>query len=369
MVRFLDKSLWLAALCAGALLTGAAHAANDWQAGAGPEWAKVLAAAKQEGKVVVAGPPAPARLFSEGFKRDTGIDLEYLSGNSRELSARLSREVEAGHQTIDINLGGGTELLTLYPRGLLEPIESQFLLPTVKDKKYWADGKIRWMDDEGKYFLRGSLYVVGWPVFNTKLVPPSSVKSWKDLLKPEFKGKIAAYDPRTGGPGQGIAGYLAGTFGLDFFKAIYIGQNVVYTRDSQQLVEWAARGTYPVVLGSIQEILEKFRKQGLPVQAVAIPDGQGYLSSGFSVLKQAKGNPHPNAATVFINWYASKPGQEAYSRAMLEPSARTDVDVPEIPDYVRPKPGVAYTDSYSQEWYTTTRPKTQKTVIEALGGK
>jgi len=40
----------------------------------------------------------------------------------------------------------------------------------------------------------------------------------------------------------------------------------------------------------------------------------------------------------------------------------------EIPDYVVPKPGIDYPDTYTEAWYTRTRPKVSKAVIEALGG-
>jgi ABC-type Fe3+ transport system substrate-binding protein len=367
----LSKSLWRAALCvlAVSLLTGTSWAADEWDGGAGEDWRQVLAAARKEGRVVIAGPPALARPFSEGFKRDTGLTVDYLGGNPRELSARMFREATAGNLTIDLSLGGGSELLSLYPKGLLKPIAPQFLLPTVRDKKYWIDQKIHWMDNAGQYFFRGSRYVVGWPVVNSRAVKPDTFVSWEEFLKPEYKGKIAAYDPRAGGPGQGVAAYIADRFGTDFLKALYQGQNVRYTQDSQQLVEWVARGTFPIVIGSIQQIVEKFRKEGLPLAAVAPDDGRGYLSSGFSVLKQPKGSPNPNAATVFINWYASKPGQEAYSRAMLEASTRVDVETPEVPDYVRPKPGYEYLDTYTENWYVGTRPKIEELVVEALGGK
>ncbi len=106
-----------------------AFAQTDWQAGAGADWAKVMAAAKKEGKVVVAGHSALARPFSDDFKRDTGIELEFLGGNTRELTARLQREVRSNSLTMDVSLGGGSELLTLYPEGQLVPIKPQLMLP------------------------------------------------------------------------------------------------------------------------------------------------------------------------------------------------------------------------------------------------
>jgi ABC-type Fe3+ transport system substrate-binding protein len=344
-------------------------AAADWQDGAGAEWAKVMAAAKREGKVVVAGHSALARVFADDFKRDTGIELEFLGGNTRELTARLQREVRAGSLTMDVSLGGGSELLTLYPEGQLVAIKPQLMLPGVTDPKNWHNGRIKWMDTEGAYFFQGSNWVHAWSVVNTDRVKPGTVKSWKDYLKPEFKGRIAAYDPRSGGPGQAAAAYLVDVFGIDFLKQLHTGQEVVATRDGRQLIEWLVRGNYDVALGGVQIDVEQFRTRIKTLQVPDLADGPGSVLGGFSVSKQPKNVPHPNAATVFHNWYASQPGQTAYTRVMLEPSTRADVDVPTVPDYVKPKPGVKYLDQYEEGWYRDQRPKVEKAITDALGGR
>jgi ABC-type Fe3+ transport system substrate-binding protein len=201
------------------------------------------------------------------------------------------------------------------------------------------------------------------------MVPATSLTSWKDLLKPEFKGKIAAYDPRSGGQGQAAAAYLAYTFGIDFVKELYTAQDVMFTRDGRQLIEWLVRGSYAVALGAVQIDVENFRTRGMGnLMVPALADGPGLLTGGFGLLKQGKGAPHPNAATVFINWYASQPGQEAYSRAMAETSSRNDVEAPNVPDYVVPKPGLKYVDQFQEDWYRNERPKLEKAIVGALGG-
>jgi ABC-type Fe3+ transport system substrate-binding protein len=366
--QVLQAAVCAAGVAALAALTPAAAA--DWQAGAGPEWADVLVAAKREGKVVVIGHPVLARPFTEEFKRDTGIELEFLGSNPREISARVEREVRAGNLTVDVVLGGGSELLTLYPEGRLLPLKPQMMLPGLTDPKNWVNGRIKWMDKEGAYFFQGSSWVHAWPVYNSDLVPKGSVRSWKDFLKPEFKGKIAAFDPRSGGPGRAAAVYLVAVFGIDFVKQLYLGQDVVYARDGRQLIEWVVRGNYAVALGGVQVDVENFTTRGIHNLVVPeLADGPGSVLGGFSALKEPKGVLHPNAATVFINWYASQPGQLAYSRVMLEPSTRVDVEVPTIPDYVKPKPATPYVDQYNETWYRDIQPKYEAAIVEALGGR
>lgn len=370
MLRITSRSVAAAFIVGAALASGgAALAQSDWQTGGGEKWQKALEAARQEGKVIVAGHPALSKPISEAFKRDTGISVEFLGGQPRELATRLAREARTGNVTIDLTLGGGAEM-ALKAAGKLVPLKPQLILPGVTDGKKWRGGKIKWMDKEETFMLQGSNWVHAWPLFNSKIVAPGTVTTWQDLLKPEFKGKIAAYDPRFGGPGQAAAAYLTDAFGIDFVKKLYAGQQVVYTRDGRQLVEWIARGAYAVALGGIQLHVEIFKMKGVKNLAVEqMRDGPGSLLGGFSVIKQPKGSPNPAAATVFLNWYASKPGQEAYSSRMLEPSLRVDVDVKTVPDYVKPKPDQNYVDQYVEDWYTQTRPKVRKSIIEALGGR
>lgn len=62
-----------------------------------------------------------------------------------------------------------------------------------------------------------------------------------------------------------MARYLVHQFGDDFVVRLYKGQEVTLSRDHRQVAEWVARGTYPIVLGSVQSMIEMFRKEGFPI--------------------------------------------------------------------------------------------------------
>jgi iron(III) transport system substrate-binding protein len=134
---------------------------------------------------------------------------------------------------------------------------------------------------------------------NTSIVKPGELASWKDLLKPQYKGKIAAFDPRRSGPGQTPVGYLAALFGNDFVEALYRGQQVKLTADNRQLAEWVARGDYPIGIALVQFAVEIYRKQGLPIERIFPKDGQGSLTGGFSVVMLIKNAP-PSACSAAL---------------------------------------------------------------------
>jgi iron(III) transport system substrate-binding protein len=346
--------------------TGAVRAA-DWQAGAGADWQKVMAAAKKEGSVAVIGPPQVASALTKAFQRDTGIDLKYLAGPPRATASRVSREVRARNITVDAVLTGMAEL-PLVKEGYFEAIRPKLMLPGVTDPKNWKDGKLKFDDDANKFMLQTHQYRSSVPFYNPKVV--GSFTSWHQLLDPKFTGKIVAYDPRTGGPGQAVSTYIVNTLGLDFFKKLYVGQKVTFSLDANQMAEWVVRGVKYVALGVTTPSYLKFKNAGVDTIAPADPDdGSGTLTGGYSVIILPKGSPHPNAQTVFVNWYASQPGQVAFSRAFHVPSLREDVDVKGIPDYVIPKPGRKYQDQYNEAWASSGKPKIRKQVLTILGGK
>ena len=361
--------IWLSAIPLFMLAQfGALEAARaaDWQAGAGPEWQTVLAAAKKEGTVAVGGPPQLAAM-SEGFKRDTGIQLDYLGAETRTTSSRLTRELRANNITIDATLTGMVEL-PLVKEGFFEDERARLLLPGVTDPKNWTDGKLKFADDTQKFMLQTHAYRSGVPFYNSNII--KKFDSWQVLLDPKLKGKIVVYDPRTGGPGQAMSTYIASELGMDFFKKLYIDQQVIYSLDSRQMAEWVVRGVYAVALGVLTPEYLKFKEAGMNHLVPADPDdGSGTLTGGFSVILLPKGAPHPNAATVFLNWYSSQPGQEAFSKAYKVPSRRTDVFVDGIAEYTVPKAGRKYQDQYTEDWATTGRIKAQEQVNEVLGVK
>jgi ABC-type Fe3+ transport system substrate-binding protein len=105
------------------------------------------------------------------------------------------------------------------------------------------------------------------------------------------------------------------------------------------------------------------------IQPLAMADGAGIVLGAISVVSQPKGGPHPNAAAVFVNWYASKPGQEAYVAGKRTPSRRTDVAPPDIPAVYLPRAGTNYPDQYTEEWFYEVVPKFRKAMIDAFGGE
>jgi ABC-type Fe3+ transport system substrate-binding protein len=336
------------------------------------DWDKILARARQSGRVTLGtnlGVPEFRQGITSAFSKRYGISVELRVLEGAELVAVAGRECAAGRASMDVLLGGLSELITLHPKGCLAPVKPKLLLPEVVDMKNWRGGFLKFNDPEGQYLLQLSEFAsFGRLLFNTELVKPQELRTTADLLRPNFKGKIAGFDPRISGAGQATAAYLLTVFGEDYIRKLYLGQAMVYSTNHRQLSEWVARGTYSMALGVQERGFEPFVKEGFPLKVLnSLDDAPGYLLGGSGVVKLMKDSPQPDGAVVLLNWLASKEGQEIYSRTVDQPSRRVDVQLDDIPAYLYPKPGTKYLDTYSNDFYTKKRPEVMKVLTNLLG--
>jgi iron(III) transport system substrate-binding protein len=336
------------------------------------DWEKILARARQDGKVTLGtnlGIPEFRQGVTTAFSKRFGLTVELRVLEGAELIAVAGRECAAGRPSMDVLLGGMSELITLYPKGCLVPLKPRLLLSEVVEPKNWRGGFLKYNDPEGQYLLQTAEFAsFGRLLFNTEQIKPQEIRSTRDLLNSRFKGKIAGFDPRISGAGQATAAYLLTAFGEDYIRKLYLGQGIVYSTNHRQLSEWVARGTYSIALGVQERGFEPFLKEGFPIKVLnSLDDAPGYLLGGSSVLKLMKDTPHPDGATVLANWLTSKEGQEIYSRTVQQPSRRTDIQLSDIPSYVYPKQGVQYLDTYSADFYTKKRPEVTKVLENLLG--
>ena len=337
---------------AGAALALAAAIALPAEAAS---WEELVAAGKEDGSVVVAG-PSFAHLrdwIVKNFEADTGIKVEWkpLVGGPGPFTASLMREADAGNITTDVYIGGTTSCFNFTRKpDVVVNLREIVSLPDVLDGSKWRGGGLRVQtgtdddrdNDDFWCFIQTADWVMGDLFVNTEMVEPGSITSWKDLLDPKWKGKIIAHDPRRPGAGQATAAYLYSKFGQDFVKQLYVGQEAALGTSYGKNPEAVATGKYPIGIAFVQAAVERYRSKGLPIERVFPEDGMGLATGGFSGIAALNG-PHEASRATFVNWFLTKETQGAVQCLLLEQSIRNDLDSYDcIPEYVRPKPGVAY---------------------------
>ena len=309
-------------------------------------WNRLIAGGRQEGKVVVIGSADPAVRVEipAKFKARFGVTVEYLGGRSGELMSRLQSERRSGLYTVDVIISGAeTASTVLYPEKIIDPLRP-LLLPEVIDPSKWKGGKPWFFDPEEKYILRLFKYVTSIVAVNNDFVKPRDLTSIQDLLHPKWKGKISADDPAVSGQGASVAATLYFFLGEEFVKRLYVDNQVAVSRSSRQVEDWLAKGIHPISVGVGESGVQRLQKEGFPVESIHRLSGMpGYIGGGgFNYLCIFNRAPHPNAARLFVNWLASKEGLEVYSRLLLDPTTRNDVDESFVPAYLLPEPGVSY---------------------------
>ena len=320
-------------------------------------WDEMLAAAKAEGKVVVAASPDPEtrQRLPAAFTQRFGIQVEYLAG-ATEVTARLQTERAAGQYTLDVEVNGSDSVYgTLYANKWLDPLKSSLLLPEVTDGSKWKAGAPWFRDPNGDTALQILSTISNNVMINADLLSPNDFPNADALLDPKWKGKICTFDPSANGGGLAVGAALYIAKGEDYVTKLYKGQQAVLSRDYQQVADWLARGAYPVGVAVPKTYLDPYVKAGVKVAPLDLPDAPNSLGGGFGIVVVMNKAPHPNAARVFANWIASKEGQTLYSQTQLQAPVRNDIEATWVPPELVPKPGAKYLDTYEYKFVTGQR--------------
>jgi iron(III) transport system substrate-binding protein len=334
-------------LVTGLLLgvSGNPRAQADWK----ERWAKTVEAAEKEGRIVVHAGPGEDAFYQTFQTKYPKIKMVYIPGHGGQRIERIMSERRAGQYQADIYIGGGGPIRdVLHKAKILDPIKSLLILPEVLDTSGWWGGRHIYLDPEGEYIRSYNGITQSYFHYNTKLVDPSGIKSYWDLLDPKWKGKMVTWEPMAPGT-DGVLRFLYHTpeIGPQFLRRFFTEMDITVTRDARQFVDWLATGKF--LLAGLQSPdrsdLYEAKRQGLPVswfdpknfkEGVPLSTSSGNIA----VINRA---PHPNAVKVFVNWLLSRDGQIAYQTVSRDnDSLRIDIPKEDVPSQVRRVEGVKY---------------------------
>jgi iron(III) transport system substrate-binding protein len=346
----------LALLISLAFAPAALAQSSDWQ----KQWDETLAAAKKEGKVVVVGSPDPVMRneIIPKFTQKFGIQVDFLAGRSSQTLGRIRMERASGLHLVDVYMAGaGTTFYSLHPEKMIDPLKPLLILPEVTDASKWKRGKPWFADAEEQYVLVLFSSVESLLMINADHVKPEEIRSVQDLLNPKWKEKISSEDPKSeGNTGSGMAMHWLTELGSDYVRKLYIDQKPTFSKERRQLIDWLARGNYPICLSCKIEGANELTKEGFQLQEVFEIEGiRNRVTASPFLLSFANKAPNPNAARVFVNWIASKEALEIYSRENRTATMRTDVDESFLDPRVIPRPGVSYFEAIDAKWIATGR--------------
>jgi iron(III) transport system substrate-binding protein len=312
-------------LSAGSINAGAA----DWPGKA--KWDKIVAAAKKEGKLVVAGPSGRAWRgvlvkFQEAYPE---IKISVTPFAGRDFWPRVLKEREVGKHLWDLRVGGAVAASwNLVPKGGIAAVRPMFMLPEITNEKNWHGGfKQIYLDNAQKYFPTFCIYESTFAHYNKDFIKRDKPLSLEDMLDPKWKGKISMAEPSAGATLTSMAMLMQHKrYGKKFIRQLIENQKPVITRNRRQLMGWFVSGKYPISIGIPSSSIRRFKKRGVKLNMGSV-SGMKRWSPGVCGAQVLEPRPHPNATIVFVNWLFSKKTQEMIMPVVGLNSSRKGVPI------------------------------------------
>jgi len=254
--------------------------------------AKLVDAAKKEGGKVVVYSSMESSIsdgIAAGFKKKTGLEMDYWRGSSTKVLDRALSEHRAGKPLFDVAITIADPMFLMQREGVFAKYES----PAAADyPKALIDANL---GPNYRTLLIGIVY-------NTNAIKPADApKSFEDLVKPQFKGKVIMPDPtQHTTTTQWVASLpkLMGKDRADKFIRELAATKPILAESLLPPVERAVSGEVPIAI-TLLHYTYVFRQQGAPLDYVRMPKllGDGnYVGLGNKA-------PHPNAGKAFIDYF------------------------------------------------------------------
>ena len=268
------------------------------------EEAAKIEAAKKEGKVVWYVSPFDvdtAEQVGKAFEaKYSGITVDVVRITAGMMYQRVMQEIQAGVIADDVfsSAEEGHHL------GLKEKRLIRSYLPVDADK---VVPDYQHIDPDNAY----QVTCVGRVVMmrNTQKVPVGEApKSWKDLLDPRWKDKVAFGHPAFSGYVATWAVVMTQLYGWDYFENM-AGQNPLIGRAVDDAITEVAVGERLVAVVRDATTL-KSKNRGNPIDLIYPEDGSIFIAAPSAILS---GAPHPHAAELLMDFFMSP----EYSRVLV----------------------------------------------------
>jgi iron(III) transport system substrate-binding protein len=162
-------------------------------------------------------------------------------------------------------------------------------------------------------------------MYNTKLVQKDALpKTWKELIEPKWKGRIAISDPTRAGSAFSHLYAMWKMYGADYLDK-FAKNDVFVAGDGTATREAIANGERDIAPVSEYDAFE-FKKEGKPVDVDWVEDGTVMLPAPLGLIK---GSPNSENALALARYMLSREGQQLIAQIILTWSARKDVAAPD----------------------------------------
>jgi len=277
----------------------------------GPDREQILIeGAKREGQVVfynsLTTMDAVAREFE---KKYPFIKTTLWRSDSTNLIKRVSEEYASRHFIVDVVETSGAAMAMLHKMGIFQ----EHYLP---DAAAYGN-EVKEKGKSGFYYVadRENYTSLG---FNTKLIPATQApKQYKDLLDPQWKGKITLAG---GSIGPKWIGVVLNTLGREYLDKLSRHDVKVQNIVPAALANLVISGEVPLSPTIQDSNVFTAKKTGAPVDWRPLEPVLANLGSSGMAVEAS----HPHAALLFLDYLHSKEGQAVLIKGGLS-SPREDI--------------------------------------------
>lgn len=256
-------------------------------------------------------PEAIGNAVSAAKKKHPNLAVKQVTGGTGTIMKRI--QAESANPGGDLFWSGGVGTLAAFP-DLMEPYRS----PEAKAIASQFHGP-------NDRFIGVNVHVMVLMVNDRQLKGLASPKTWSDLMKPEWKGKVVITDPSKSGTAFIQIYGLLKQFGRDGLDKI--AANAVVVQSSGQVYKGVAAGEYPVGI-TIESSAYEFVVGGQKEIKLVYPSEGTYLGAeGMFIIKGAK---NAAAARQFYDVLLSKPAQEMLLVENFRRPTRSDIVVSKL---------------------------------------
>jgi len=240
-------------------------------------------------------PEKDARGTIDAFNKvHPGVKVEVFRSGTTEVISRLRTEISAGAPQADVLLiADAVNMEALAAEGRLAK------LPMLAGSAVPA----RFQDPEG-FYVGTKVITSGLVVRNDCGVKPTA---WKDLIRPELKGKVILPSPLYSGASAITVGTWARhpDLGWDFVKALK-DNGAIAVKGNGAVLTAVANGERKV--GVLVDFMAfNAAAKGSPVQFSVPAEGLTFVSEPTAILSTAKNKA---AAEAFVSFLISEAGQQ-----------------------------------------------------------
>ncbi|CAM3654472.1 ABC transporter substrate-binding protein [Erysipelothrix urinaevulpis] len=239
------------------------------------------------------------------------IKMDYYAAGTGKVATKMATEAQSGQIATDVVwIGDPSNYVTFKEQGILEPYESKEA--EVINEKF---------KDPDNMYIGARLVVMGLATNKDNVEDANIPKTWKDLLKPEFKDQIVMTDPGESGTTFYLVAGLMNhpDYGLDFFKQLK-EQGTELESGTTSAHTKVAANAYKAAIG-VDYVTQTLEKDGSRIRFTYPDQDMVVVSSPIALVKDS---PNQENGKLLYDFIISKEGQEILASTDTTP-IRPDV--------------------------------------------